>query len=96
MVHPLLVEFCLTSWQISSVCAHHCFAILLTVLLAGVYNVVIITTFACGVITLATLAVDNAAGIIGLAVFYGFPCGAYISLIGPLFASLSQSNNEVG
>ena len=68
----------------------------LIVPLAGVYNVVIITTFACGVITLATLAVDNAIGIIFLAVFYGFPGGAYISLIGPLFASLSQSVNEVG
>jgi hypothetical protein len=45
----------------------------LTAALAGVYNVVIITTFACGVITLATLAVDSATGIICLAAFYGFP-----------------------
>jgi len=54
------------------------------------------TTFACGVITLATLAVDNAIGIICLSAFYGFTGGAYISLLGPLFASLSQSVDEVG
>jgi hypothetical protein len=68
----------------------------LTVPLAGVYNVFIMTTFACGVITLATLAVDNAIGIICLSAFYGFTGGAYISLLGPLFASLSQSVDEVG
>jgi hypothetical protein len=68
----------------------------LTVPLAGVYNVIIVTTFACGVVTLATLAVDNAAGVICLALFYGFFSGAYIGLIGPLFASLSRSINEVG
>lgn len=77
-----------------------CLAILwlrhLTVPLAGVYNVVIAVTFACGVVTLATLAVDNAAGIICIALFYGFFSGAYIGLIGPLFASLSRSVNEVG
>ena len=77
-----------------------CLAILwlrhLTVTLAGVYNVVIAVTFACGVVTLATLAVDNAAGIICIALFYGFFSGAYIGLIGPLFASLSRSVNEVG
>ena len=99
MAHPHLVEFCLTSWQTSSVCALCSTTLsfrLLTVALAGVYNVVIVTTFACGVITLATLTVDNNTGIICLAVFYGFPGGAYISLIGPLFASLSQNVNEVG
>ena len=69
---------------------------LLTVALAGVYNVFIVTTFACGVMTLATLAVDNNTGVICLAAFYGFPGGAYISLLGPLFASLSQNVNEVG
>lgn len=77
-----------------------CFTILwfrhLTVPHTGVYNVVIAVTFACGVITLATLAVDNAAGIICIALFYGFFSGAYIGLIGPLFASLSRSVNEVG
>lgn len=68
----------------------------LTVPRAGVFNIVIVTTFACGIVTLAILAVDNAAGIICIALFYGFVSGAYISLIGPLFASLSQSINEVG
>jgi len=68
----------------------------LTVPLAGVYNVVIMTAFGCGVVTLATLAVDNAAGIICIAIFYGFFSGAYIGLIGPLFASLSRSISEVG
>jgi hypothetical protein len=99
MAHPLLVEFCPTSWQTSSVCALCSTTLssrLLTVALAGVYNVVIAITFACGVITLATLAVDNNTGIICLAALYGFPGGAYISLLGPLFASLSQSVNEVG
>jgi MFS transporter, MCT family, solute carrier family 16 (monocarboxylic acid transporters), member 10 len=67
-----------------------------TVRLAGVYNVVIVTSFVCGIITLAALAVDNAAGIICLAIFYGFFSGAYIGLFGPLFASLSRSINEVG
>ena len=99
MAHPLLVEFCLTSWQTSLVCALSSTVLafrLLTVALAGVYNVFIVTTFACGVMTLATLAVDNNTGIICLAAFYGFPGGAYISLLGPLFASLSQNVNEVG
>ena len=68
----------------------------LTVSPAGVYNVLIVTTFACGVITLATLAVDDAPGVICLAAFYGFFSGAHISLVGPLFASLSRSINEVG
>ena len=68
----------------------------LTVPHTGVYNVVIAVTFACGVITVATLAVDDAAGIICIALFYGFFSGAYIGLIGPLFASLSRSVNEVG
>ena len=99
MAHPLLVGFCPTSWQTLSVCVLCSTALAfrpLTIALAGVYNVVIVTTFACGVITLATLAVDNNTGIICLAAFYGFPGGAYISLLGPLFASLSQSVNEVG
>jgi len=69
---------------------------LLTLPLAGVYNVLIITPFACGVITLATLAVDNAAGFTCLVIFYGFFSGAHLSLIAPLFASLSRSINEVG
>ena len=64
--------------------------------LVGVYNVIIVTPFACGVITLATLAVDNAAGIICLVIFYGFFSGAYLGLIAPLFVSLSRSINEVG
>jgi len=100
MAHPLLVEFCPTSWRTSSVCALCSTALAfrpLTVTLAGVYNVAIITAFACGVITLATLAVDNNnTSIICLAVLSGFPGGAYISLLGPLFASLSQSVSEVG
>ena len=99
MAHPLLVGFCPTSWQTSLVCVLGSAALsfrLLTIALAGVYNVVIVTTFACGVITLATLAVDNNTGIICLAALYGFPGGAYISLLGPLFASLSQNVNEVG
>ena len=68
----------------------------LTVPFVGVYNVVIVTTLACGAVTLATLAVNNAAGVICLAIFYGFFSGAYISLIGPLYASLSRSMSEIG
>jgi MCP family monocarboxylic acid transporter-like MFS transporter 10 len=62
----------------------------------GVYNGIIFTAFACGVITLATLAIDNAAGVVCLAIFYGFFSGAYIGLLGPLFASLSRSIDEIG
>ncbi|KAI0060366.1 MFS general substrate transporter [Artomyces pyxidatus] len=56
----------------------------------GVFNTVIGISCGCGVLLFSMLAVDNIAGFVIFAVLYGFFSGAYISLMGPLFASLAM------
>ncbi|CAG7848393.1 SubName: Full=Related to monocarboxylate transporter 2 {ECO:0000313/EMBL:CCA73651.1} [Serendipita indica DSM 11827] len=62
----------------------------------GPFNTIIVCTIACAVLVISLLAANDAAGIIVVAVLYGIFSGAHISLISPLFASLSRSISEIG
>ncbi|KAF8888857.1 major facilitator superfamily domain-containing protein [Infundibulicybe gibba] len=61
----------------------------------GVFNAIIPSTAATGVLIFCLLAVHNVAGTFVFAVLYGFCSGAQIGLIAPMVASLSKQD-EVG
>ncbi|CAG7852879.1 SubName: Full=Related to Monocarboxylate transporter {ECO:0000313/EMBL:CCA69308.1} [Serendipita indica DSM 11827] len=62
----------------------------------GPFNTIIVCTISCAILIICLLAAKTAAGIIVIAVLYGIFSGAYISLISPLFATLSRSISEIG
>jgi len=62
----------------------------------GINNLMIISATVCAAIIFAFLGVTNAAGIIVVAIIYGFFSGAYISLLAPMLASLADHDDEIG
>ncbi|KAJ7578598.1 MFS general substrate transporter [Mycena floridula] len=62
----------------------------------GVYNAIIPCTFACGILILSMFGIINTAGTILFSLLYGFFSGAFVSLLSPLFASLSKDFSEIG
>ncbi|EJD41249.1 MFS general substrate transporter [Auricularia subglabra TFB-10046 SS5] len=64
----------------------------------GIFNVTITSALLCAALIVASLGFDSGstAGVICVAVFYGFFYGTYISLLGPLTATLAKSVHEIG
>ncbi|PVF96839.1 MFS general substrate transporter [Serendipita vermifera] len=62
----------------------------------GAFNALIVCTFACAVIGISMLGATSTGGIIAICALYGLFSGAYISLLGPLFATLSNHVSEMG
>ncbi|KAF8903217.1 hypothetical protein CPB85DRAFT_1438453 [Mucidula mucida] len=58
----------------------------------GVFNIMIPCALACGVLIFSWVAMKDAAGVISMAVFYGFFAGAVISLVGPMIAYLTPNH----
>ncbi|KZS92147.1 MFS general substrate transporter [Sistotremastrum niveocremeum HHB9708] len=62
----------------------------------GAFNMFIPFTFATGLILLSILAVNSIAGVVSVAIFYGFFSGAYIALSSAVLASLADHDGEIG
>lgn len=62
----------------------------------GVPMLMIITTFACGVLILSMIGLSNVASVVVLGVLYGYFSGMYISLMVPLMAVLTSELSELG
>ncbi|KAI0072189.1 MFS general substrate transporter [Panus rudis PR-1116 ss-1] len=62
----------------------------------GLFNTLIPIAIICGVLIIALLGITSAAGIVVFAVLYGFFSGAYVSILSPTAAELSNTPGEVG
>jgi len=62
----------------------------------GPFNAIIACTLVCAVLIFAMIAATSTGGIIAICVLYGLFSGAYVSLMGPLFASLANNLAEIG
>jgi len=62
----------------------------------GVFNVLILASIGTGVLIFAMFGVMNTGGVVVFSMLYGFFSGAYLSLIAPTTASLSQDVSEIG
>ena len=62
----------------------------------GALNMLVPCTIAAGVLCLAWIAINNAAGITVFTVLYGFFAGAYVSLVPPVIVELTPDMSVVG
>jgi len=62
----------------------------------GIHNQMIVAAAICGILDITFLAMHNAAGVIVIAIIFGFFSGTYISLLSPMLAGLSPNENEMG
>ncbi len=62
----------------------------------GLMNMMVLDTFAAGVLSLGWIGVNSVAGITVFAILYGFFAGAYISLIPPVLVELTPDLTVVG
>ncbi|KAF8177697.1 MFS general substrate transporter [Pholiota molesta] len=62
----------------------------------GVLNTVVFCTFACGVLIIAMLGLTNIVGVTIFCLLYGFFSGAYLTLLGPMWASMATDISEIG
>ncbi|KZP00827.1 MFS general substrate transporter [Calocera viscosa TUFC12733] len=62
----------------------------------GPITVLIPASTIAGALVFALLGIKNIAGLVIVCILYGFFSGAYISLIGPMFASMSDHVSEIG
>jgi len=62
----------------------------------GVEYMVAISSGLCSVFIFAMIGVGNVASVVLIAVFYGFFAGAFVALVGPIMAVLSDDLSELG
>lgn len=62
----------------------------------GVFNMMIPVAVACSALIFSWIAMKDAAGVISMAVFYGYFAGAVISLVGPMIAYLTPNVSDIG
>ncbi|THU89177.1 MFS general substrate transporter [Dendrothele bispora CBS 962.96] len=62
----------------------------------GVHNQMIVAASICGALAIAFIGMHNAAGMVVIAIIYGFASGAYVSLLGAMLAGLSPNLQEMG
>ncbi|KAI0804707.1 major facilitator superfamily domain-containing protein [Irpex lacteus] len=62
----------------------------------GVHNQMIVAAAICGALAIAFIGMKNAAGVVLIALIYGFASGAYVSLLAPMLAGLSPNVQEMG
>ncbi|KZT61353.1 MFS general substrate transporter [Calocera cornea HHB12733] len=62
----------------------------------GPITVLIPASTIAGALVFALLGITNIAGLIIVCILYGFFSGAYVSLLGPVFASMSDHVSEIG
>ncbi|KAI0341978.1 MFS general substrate transporter [Trametopsis cervina] len=62
----------------------------------GVHNQMIVAAAVCGALAIAFIGMHNAAGVVLIALIYGFASGAYVSLLAPMLAGLSPNVQEMG
>ncbi|KAI0699022.1 MFS general substrate transporter [Cytidiella melzeri] len=62
----------------------------------GVHNQMIVSAAICGALAIAFIGMHNAAGVVLIAIIYGFASGAYVSLLAPMLAGLSPNVEEMG
>ena len=59
-------------------------------------NMIVLDTFAAGILGFGWIGIDSVAGITMFAILYGFFAGAYISLIPPVVVELTPDMTVVG
>lgn len=62
----------------------------------GVFSLFVPCAIACGVLIFTWVALNNLAGIIVMAILYGFFSGAAMTLVAPMIASLTSEVTEIG
>ncbi|KAJ8517146.1 hypothetical protein ONZ45_g5629 [Pleurotus djamor] len=62
----------------------------------GVFNQMIVNTVGIIVVMFCLLAVNNVAGVICFAIFFGFFSGAAVTLMPPLLSTLARDFSEIG
>ena len=62
----------------------------------GIMNMIVLDTFAAGVLGFGWIGIDSVAGITVFAILYGFCAGAYVSLIPPIIVELTPDMRVVG
>ncbi|KAF9441846.1 hypothetical protein P691DRAFT_682734, partial [Macrolepiota fuliginosa MF-IS2] len=62
----------------------------------SVVNLIVVWTGICGILIIALTGVTNVAGFVVFGVIYGFSFGAFIALMAPLIAVLSDNIEELG
>jgi len=62
----------------------------------GIFNLLIPFATISASLIFAVLGVSSSAGLVAVAIVFGFSSGSYVSLLTPLFASLASSLNEIG
>ncbi|PCH34806.1 MFS general substrate transporter [Wolfiporia cocos MD-104 SS10] len=63
---------------------------------AGMFNMIIPSTFITGALTFAMFGATSPAGVVVFAILYGFFSGASIALLPPTAASLAKDYHEIG
>ncbi|KAI0829934.1 MFS general substrate transporter [Trametes gibbosa] len=62
----------------------------------GVHNITVVSTFCCAVLIFAMIGLGSVASVVVIAIIYGFFAGAYVAMIAPLLASLTDDMSELG
>lgn len=62
----------------------------------GPMNMIVLCTFAAGILCFCWISIDNLPGITIFAILYGFFAGAYVSLIPPVLVELTPDMSVVG
>ncbi|KZT61354.1 MFS general substrate transporter [Calocera cornea HHB12733] len=62
----------------------------------GPITVLIPSSTIAGALVFALLGIKNVGGLVVVCLLYGFSSGAYVSLMGPMFASMSEQVSEIG
>ncbi|EJU01044.1 MFS general substrate transporter [Dacryopinax primogenitus] len=62
----------------------------------GPITVLIPCSVVTGAIVFAVLGIKNVGGLVIVCILYGFWSGAYVSLVGPMYASMADSLSEIG
>ncbi|KAF8598020.1 MFS general substrate transporter [Ceratobasidium sp. AG-I] len=62
----------------------------------GPFNLLIFCSMVTGALIFAMFGVNSSGSLIAFSILYGFFSGAYVSLISPIFVSLSKNMQEIG
>ncbi|KAK4703568.1 hypothetical protein P7C70_g2648, partial [Phenoliferia sp. Uapishka_3] len=62
----------------------------------GVFNLILPCCFSASVLIFAMFGATNAGGVIAFSIIFGFFSGGYVSLLSPVFITMSKSVSEIG
>ncbi|OAX32635.1 MFS general substrate transporter [Rhizopogon vinicolor AM-OR11-026] len=62
----------------------------------GIPNLIIFATTLSGLVILGMIGLNSLASVVVIGVLYGYSCGIYIAMVGPLTATLTPDLSELG